>query len=145
MRAESSTAARTGAFIAVTVALFGIQVDCFGLHPAPGVPVWPDATPSFPVAPAVLVIGVMAVLAAVSPERPPVDAYGTIPRSGTAVIHARSVAVMAVRDRLTAHCRSTAHHRLTAQGKAPPPTLRTPRPPADTPTDTAVGARKGRP
>ncbi|WP_175647273.1 MFS transporter [Streptomyces cyaneochromogenes] len=133
MRAESSPAARTGAFIAVAVALFCIRLDSFALNLAvPGIAdefgVIASAA-QWTLSAYVLVIGCCfivggrvgdvvgrrgallggtalgAVFTAMVPERTPKAAYDAIPRLGGAQILAASVVVMSVRHRLVVHGR----------------------------------------
>lgn len=129
MRAESSPVARTGAFIAVAVALFCVRLDFFALNPA--VPKIADefgvtaSAAQWTLSASMLAIGccfivggrvgdvfgrrgAAAAITAMVPERSPDAAYDTILRFGGAGILAASVVVIAVR------------HRLVDLGRVPP-------------------------
>ncbi|WP_406002620.1 hypothetical protein [Streptomyces sp. NBC_00829] len=118
MRAKSTSAARTGAFIAVAAALFCIQVDFFTLNPAvPGISHELGVTPS--AAHAIALAATASAITAMTPERPPQDVYDAILRFGGVVTLAASFVVMAVR------------HRLVVRGRVPPLSLHTPWPPVE--------------
>lgn len=93
MHAVSSSAARTGAFIAVAPALFWIQLDYLVTY--------------LVTLGGVALVGAAAAITAMTPERTPEAAYDAILPSGGAVIPAASV-VVAVR------------HRLVLPGQVPP-------------------------
>lgn len=136
MRAESSPAARTGAFIAVAVALFCVQLDFFALNVAvPGIAEEFGVTASAAqrtLSAYVLAIGccfivggrvgdvlgrrgAAAAITVMVQERSPDAAYDTILRFGGAVLPAACVGVIAVR------------HRFVGLGRVPPLGSRAPR------------------
>ncbi|MEU5985436.1 hypothetical protein [Streptomyces sp. NPDC047434] len=102
MRAVASPAARTGAFVAVSVSSPARAGEASGVLLTFLVTLG-----------AIALAGAAAAISAATPERPAEDVYDAILRLGGAAILACSLAVMAVR------------HRLVVLGRLPPLSLRT--------------------